>query len=145
MKKDKNEMLSLEQVLQFVNKDNKYLNRRFNLTMKEESREGKIDNFDRKIESFTTELNTLKDGEKLIGINGDIASDLYNNGQKDFWSFKQNEQIEIFHKYIDKVKSIHKDEMIELDIELEEVRDLVEYRLIEISKIFEPQIEKEVA
>jgi len=145
MKKDKNEMLSLEQVLQFVNKDNKYLNRRFNLTMKEESREGKIDNFDRKIKSFTTELNTLKDGEKLIGINGDIASDLYNNGQKDFWSFKQNEQIEIFHKYIDKVKSIHKDEMIELDIELEEVRDLVEYRLIEISKIFEPQIEKEVA
>ena len=98
MKKDKNEMLSLEQVLQFVNKDNKYLNRRFNLTMKEESREGKIGNFDRTIENLTTDMNTLKDGE-----------------------------------------------MIELDIELEEVRDLVEYRLIEISKIFEPQIEKEVA
>jgi len=113
--------------------------------MKEESREGKIKNFDRNIENLTKDMNTLKDGEKLIGITGEISCDLYNNGQKDFWSFEQNEQIEIFHKYIAKVKSIHKDEMIELDIELEEVRDLVEYRLIEISKIFEPQIEKEVA
>ena len=135
----------IHEVLQFVNTDNKYLNRRFDLTMKEESREGKIKNFDRNIENLTTDMNTLKDGEKLIGITGEISCDLYNNGQKDFWSFKQNEQIEIFYKYIAKVKSIHKDEMIELDIELEEVRDLVEYRLIEISKIFEPQIEKEVA
>jgi len=135
----------LHEVLQFLNKDKKYLNKRFDLMTKEINKERKTEHFDRKVESLTIDMNTLKDGEKLIGINGEISCDLYNNGQKDFWFFKQNEQIEIFHKYIAKVKSIHKDEMIELDIELEEVRDLVEYRLIEISKIFEPQIEKEVA
>ena len=135
----------LHEVLQFLNKDKKYLNKRFDLMTKEINKERKTEHFDRKVESLTIDMNTLKDGEKLIGINGEISCDLYNNGQKDFWFFKQNEQIEIFHKHIEKVKSIHKDEMIELDIELEEVRDLVEYRLIEISKIFEPQIEKEVA
>ena len=135
----------IHEVLQFVNTDNKYLNRRFNLTMKEESREGKIKNFDRNIENLTKDMNTLKDGEKLIGITGEISCDLYNNGQKDFWSFEQNEQIEIFHKYIAKVKSIHKDEMIELDTELDDMRDLVEYRLIEVSQTIDDMSGNEVS
>ena len=135
----------LHEVLQFLNKDKKYLNKRFDLMTKEINKERKTEHFDRKVESLTIDMNTLKDGEKLIGINGDISCDLYNNGQKDFWFFKQNEQIEIFHKYIAKVKSIHKDEMIELDTELDDMRDLVEYRLIEVSQTINNMLGNEVS
>ena len=128
------------QVLRFLNKDSKYLNKSFDLMTKEKVKERKIESFNWCNDSLLTDWNALKSGERLMGINGDIANDLYNNpqnGEKDFFRFNNEEQIEIFEKYIEKSKSLHKDEMIKIDTELDDMRDLIQYRIIEVSEMFE--------
>jgi hypothetical protein len=135
------------QVLRFLNKDSKYLNKSFDLMNKEREKERKVQRFSSSLNYLLTDWNTLKSGERLMGINGHIANDLYNNpqnGQKDFFRFNNEEQIEIFEKYIEKFKSLHKYEMLELDTELDDMRDLIQYRIIEVSEMFDRgEVEKE--
>ena len=136
------------QVLRFLNKDSKYLNKSFDLMTKEKDKERKVGRFSTSLNYLLIDLNELKSGERLMGINGDIANDLYNNpqnGEKDFFRFNNEEQIEIFEKYIEKSKSLHKDEMIKIDTELDDMRDLIQYRIIEVSEMFDRgEVEKEV-
>ena len=135
------------QVLRFLNKDSKYLNKSFDLMNKERDKERKVERFSSSLNYLLTDWNALKSGERLMSINGEIANDLYNNpqnGQKDFFRFNNEEQIEIFEKYIEKSKSLHKDEMIEIDTELDDMRDLIQYRIIEVSEMFDRgEVEKE--
>ena len=137
------------QVLRFLNKDSKYLNKSFDLMTKEKDKERKVERFSSSLNYLLTDWNALKSGERLMSINGEIANDLYNNpqnGQKDFFRFNNEEQIEIFEKYIEKSKSLHKDEMIEIDTELDDMRDLIQYRIIEVSEMFDRgEVEKEVS
>jgi hypothetical protein len=137
------------QVLRFLNKDSKYLNKSFDLMNKERDKERKVERFSSSLNYLLTDWNALKSGERLMSINGEIANDLYNNpqnGQKDFFRFNNEEQIEIFEKYIEKSKSLHKDEMIEIDTELDDMRDLIQYRIIEVSEMFDRgEVEKEVS
>ena len=137
------------QVLRFLNKDSKYLNKSFDLMNKEREKERKVERFSSSLNYLLTDWNALKSGERLMSINGEIANDLYNNpqnGQKDFFRFNNEEQIEIFEKYIEKSKSLHKDEMIEIDTELDDMRDLIQYRIIEVSEMFDRgEVEKEVS
>ena len=137
------------QVLRFLNKDSKYLNKSYDLMTKEKNKEIKVQRFSSSLNYLLTDWNALKSGERLTGINGEISCDLYNNpqnGEKDFFLFNHEEQIEIFEKYIEKFKSLHKDEMIEIDTELDDMRDLIQYRIIEVSEMFESgEVEKEVA
>ena len=137
------------QVLRFLNKDSKYLNKSFDLMNEERDKERKVERFSSSLNYLLTDWNALKSGERLMSINGEIANDLYNNpqnGQKDFFRFNNEEQIEIFEKYIEKSKSLHKDEMIEIDTELDDMRDLIQYRIIEVSEMFDRgEVEKEVS
>jgi hypothetical protein len=138
-----------KQVLRFLNKDSKYLNKSFDLMNKEREKERKVERYSSSLKYLLSDWNALKSGERLMSINGEVASDLFNNpqnGQKDFFSFNNEEQIEIFAKYIKKSESLHKDEMLELDTELDDMRDLIQYRIVEISAMFDRgEVEKEVA
>tara|TARA_R110001592_G_scaffold117246_1_gene319126 strand:- start:1038 stop:1472 length:435 start_codon:yes stop_codon:yes gene_type:complete len=136
------------QVLRFLNKDSKYLNKSFDLMTKEKDKERKVGRFSTSLNYLLIDLNELKSGERPMSVNGLISNDLFNNphnGQTDFFRFNNEEQIEIFEKYIEKSKSLHKDEMLELDIELDDMRDLIQYRIIEVSEMFDRgEVEKEV-
>ena len=137
------------QVLRFLNKDSKYLNKSFDLMTKEKDKERKVGRFSTSLNYLLIDLNELKSGERPMSVNGLISNDLFNNphnGQTDFFRFNNEEQIEIFEKYIEKSKSLHKDEMLELDIELDDMRDLIQYRIIEVSEMFDRgEVEKEVS
>lgn len=136
------------QVLRFLNKDSKYLNKSFDLMTKEKDKERKVGRFSTSLNYLLIDLNELKSGERPMSVNGLISNDLFNNphnGQTDFFRFNNEEQIEIFEKYIEKSKSLHKDEMIEIDTELDDMRDLIQYRIIEVSEMFDRgEVEKEV-
>ena len=138
-----------KQVLRFLNKDSKYLNKSFDLMTKEKDKERKVGRFSTSLNYLLIDLNELKSGERPMSVNGLISNDLFNNphnGQTDFFRFNNEEQIEIFEKYIEKSKSLHKDEMLELDIELDDMRDLIQYRIIEVSEMFDRgEVEKEVS
>ena len=137
------------QVLRFLNKDSKYLNKSFDLMTKEKDKERKVGRFSTSLNYLLIDLNELKSGERPMSVNGLISNDLFNNphnGQTDFFRFNNEEQIEIFEKYIEKSKSLHKDEMIEIDTELDDMRDLIQYRIIEVSEMFDRgEVEKEVS